>query len=133
LPQRVKALSFKTKRKIYINQATSKLFLRKKGDLVLIPFPFTNLKGNKLRPALILVNSETDITVCFITTQLICKEATDLEISPSTRNGIKKNSLIRVSKIATLDKELALGKLGDLDVELKDELNKNLKLLFILN
>jgi mRNA interferase MazF len=105
----------------------------KKGDIVLIPYPFTNLKGNKLRPALILVNSETDITVCFITTQLICKEATDLEISPSTRNGIKKNSLIRVSKIATLDKELALGKLGDLDVELKDELNKNLKLLFILN
>ncbi|MEY3412986.1 MAG: hypothetical protein RIQ70_1675, partial [Bacteroidota bacterium] len=54
-------------------------------------------------------------------------------ISPSTRNGIKKNTLIRVSKIATLDKALALGKLGDLDVELEDELNKNLKLLFILN
>jgi hypothetical protein len=52
----------------------------KKGDIVLIPFPFTNFKGNKLRPALILVNSETDITVCFITTQLKWKEATDLEI-----------------------------------------------------
>ena len=40
----------------------------KKGDIVLIPFPFTDLTGNKNRPALVLVESEEDITVCFITT-----------------------------------------------------------------
>ena len=81
----------------------------KKGDIVLIPFPFTDLTGNKLRPALILVHSERDITVCFITTQLKWKETTDIEISLFTTNGIKKDSLIRLSKMATVDKSLVGG------------------------
>ncbi len=105
----------------------------KKGDIVLIPFPFTDLTGNKLRPALILVHSERDITVCFITTQLKWQETTDIEISPSVNNGIKKDSLIRLSKMATIDKSLAIGKLGNLDHEYLPELNKNLKLIFELN
>lgn len=41
-----------------------------KGTVVLIPFPFTNLTGNKLRPALILAETPLDVTVSFITTQL---------------------------------------------------------------
>ena len=50
----------------------------KKGDIILIPFPFTDLSGNKNRPALVLVNSELDITVAFISTQLKWKEETDI-------------------------------------------------------
>lgn len=37
-----------------------------KSDIVLITFPFTNLSGSKLRPAVILVETELDITVSFI-------------------------------------------------------------------
>lgn len=43
-----------------------------KGDIILIPFPFTDLTGNKLRPAVILVETPLDLTVSFITTQLQC-------------------------------------------------------------
>jgi mRNA interferase MazF len=41
-----------------------------KGNIVLIPFPFIDLSGNKLRPALILAETPLDVTVSFIMTQL---------------------------------------------------------------
>ena len=62
----------------------------KKGDLVLIPFPFTDLSGKKLRPALILVESQSDVVVSFLTTQLHRQENFDLLIEPSGQNGLKK-------------------------------------------
>ena len=103
-----------------------------KGDIVLIPFPFTDLSGNKLRPAVILIDTDYDLTICFITTQVKWKESTDIELLPSPNNGIKKPSLIRLSKIATVDKSLTVGKLGELDQIEILELNTKLKRLFQL-
>lgn len=104
-----------------------------KGDIVLITFPFTNLNGSKFRPAVILAQTTLDLTVCFITTQLQWKETTDVQLLPTTINGLRKQSLIRTSKIATLDKVLAKGLLGRLiQTELYD-LNNNLKILFQLS
>lgn len=103
-----------------------------KGDIVLIPFPFTDLSGNKLRPAVVLIQSLSDLTVCFITTQIQWREPTDVMLSPTSTNGIKKPSLIRLGKIATLDKALALGKIGSLDKQELSELNSKLKELLQL-
>ncbi len=104
-----------------------------KGDIVLISFPFTDFSGSKLRPAVLLAETGDDVTVCFITTQIKWQEQTDLELVASSNNGLKKDSLIRVRKIATIDKRLSKGLLGSLSQSELAELNKRLKIIFELN
>lgn len=103
-----------------------------KGDIVLITFPFTDLSGTKLRPAIVLVDSENDITVCFITSRLEWRDKSDIILHPSTENGLRKQSLIRIAKIATLDKTLAKGLLGKLTSDELKLLNEKLKELLQL-
>ena len=104
----------------------------KKGSIVLIPFPFTDLKGNKIRPAVVLSSNELDVTICFVTSEHKWKTEYDIAVSPSQSNGLKAPSLIRVGKIATIDSTLALGELGELSHSEIDELNKGLKRLLQL-
>ena len=103
-----------------------------KGDIVVIPFPYTDLSGNKLRPCIILTESNLDVTVYFITTQIGWQETTDVLLKPNPSNGLKKLSLIRTSKIATLDKSLAKGRLGKLLPTELSELDGKLKILLQL-
>jgi len=104
----------------------------KKGDIVLIPFPFTNLKGSKKRPAVILFINDFDVIVSFITTQLKWNESTDVLIKPNLVNRLKKPSLIRTNKLATLEKILIIGKIGELKSSTLKELDNKLKVLFDL-
>lgn len=103
-----------------------------KGDIVLISFPFTNLSGKKLRPAVVLIDTNLDLTVCFITSQIAWLEPEDVLLAPSATNGLRKKSLIRTGKIATLDKSLAKGLLGRLSRGELNDLNSKLKILFQL-
>jgi mRNA interferase MazF len=105
----------------------------KKGDIVLIPFPFTDLSGTKLRPALVLAVSSADVTVAFITTQTAWKEPTDVELQPDVNTGIKKASLIRPAKLATIDKTFVIGKIGSLSLNLLDQVNGSLKQILQLS
>lgn len=98
----------------------------KKGDILLIPFPFTDLTGQKNRPALVLVITAIDLTVAFITSQIKWQEEYDLKLEPTTEKGLKKTSLVRLSKLATIDKELVMGKLGTLMETDIQQLNKKL-------
>lgn len=104
-----------------------------KGDIVLVNFPFSDLSGNKNRPAVILIVTDEDITVAFITGQMKWKSEFDLVLHPTDFNGLKKISLLRLNKLATLDKDLVLGRLGSLDKAEIDELNENLMSIFQLN
>ena len=103
-----------------------------KGDIVLIPFPFTDLTGSKKRPALVLLSTGLDVTVSFISTQLHWQEPTDLLLQPSATNGLKKLSLIRIGKIATVDKVLVIGRLGSVNAKQIEELDKKLIQLFAI-
>ena len=102
----------------------------KQGDLVLVPFPFTDLMGSKVRPALVLVTTSLDVTLAFITTQLQWQEPTDLLLTPTNLNGLKKASLVRLSKLATIDSKLVEGRLGEVSTNDLSIIHQNLRLLF---
>ncbi|MBT4936461.1 type II toxin-antitoxin system PemK/MazF family toxin [Candidatus Peregrinibacteria bacterium] len=90
------------------------------GSIVLIPFPFTDLTSSKLRPALIISQnneSSEDILVSFISSK-ISKNSNTILIPHNSpefiSSGLKKDSEVRLDKIATLRKSLILGELGKL-------------------
>ena len=86
-----------------------------KGEIVLVPFPFTNLLGSKIRPALILATTATDITVAFISSRLNWQGANDVVLKPTKENGLKKESVLKLHKLATLERDLIFGRIGNLD------------------
>lgn len=107
------------------------------GDIILTPFPFTDLSGHKVRPALILGTQAggEDITVCFISSVMKNRiHKFDVLIDSKYKNfkktGLKLKSIIRITKIATLDKTIVLGKIGDLDAENIKKVKKVLKIYF---
>ncbi len=111
--------------------------MHKAGEIVLVPFPFTDLSGNKVRPALILAvqKSSNDLTVCFISSVSNKKVSNfnvtiDHKDASFKRTGLKMKSIIRVTKIATLDKIVVLGKIGVLDTKNLVKVKDILKIYF---
>ncbi len=88
--------------------------------------------GSKLRPTLVLCQNGNEVTVCFITSQVIWKTSDDIEVLPSLLKGLRKISLIRASKISTLEKSLVVGKLGELNLTEIKTLNKKIIQIFQL-
>ncbi len=90
----------------------------KKWDIVLVPFPFTDLSAFKKRPALIIFqdeyNSGSDVIITFITSNITVKSKPgDYHIREWEKTNLPKPSLIRM-KFATIDKSIIVRKLGRL-------------------
>jgi len=85
-----------------------------RGDVVIIPFPFSDLKGSKRRPALVLaVLPGDDIILCQVTSR---QPKSDLFVSLSSGDfssgGLPVNSFIRPDRIFTADKNIIIRKAG---------------------
>ena len=87
------------------------------GSIVLTRFPFTDLSGGKLRPALVISQNNdrrTDIVLAFITSNPQTANSSDaLSIPPTAKNGLKVRSYVRFDKLVTLEANVTAGKLGD--------------------
>ena len=85
------------------------------GSIVLTRFPFTDLSGDKRRPALVVSRDNarrTDLVVCFITS--VPRSGPDMApLAASPGTGLKVPSVVRFDKLATLDPAVIAGKLGD--------------------
>jgi mRNA interferase MazF len=99
------------------------------GDVVLLKFPFTDGNTFKRRPALVINDyKDGDIIVCRITSQ-IYKTKQDVLVSEWEKAGLKIPSVIRVHKIATLDKGLVEMNLGKIDEATGKKVKKIIKSL----
>lgn len=89
------------------------------GSIVLTRFPFTNLSGGKVRPALVISRDNarrSDIVLAFITSNPQAAALPDsVPIQPAPANGLKVPSIVRFDKIVTLETQVIAGKLGEAD------------------
>jgi mRNA interferase MazF len=109
-----------------ISDKMQDLFL---GTIVLMEFPFTDGQNSKKRPALIICDSnDGDIIVCRITSK-IYKTPWDIEIKSWEKFGLKLPSVVRLHKIATLEKHLIHSILGELDSKYKNKITAVFKKL----
>ncbi len=91
------------------------------GQVVLLRFPFTDGLTFKRRPALIINDcGDGDVIVCRITSKIYHSDF-DVEIQNLIESGLKLPSVIRVHKIATLEKELVELKMGQIGSEQKEK------------
>lgn len=103
-----------------------------KGKIVLVPFPFTDLTAAKLRPALVIYEGEKDVIIAFISSRIPSElSETDILIKEDypgfKKSGLKVESVIKLDKIATVLKDFIVGELGELDEDLRKEVNHKLK------
>lgn len=90
------------------------------GDIVLLRFPFTDGKTYKRRPALVINDFlDGDIIVCRITSQ-IYNTNNDIYVENWDKLGLKLPSVIRVHKLATLERDMVEIVMGKVDNSIKE-------------
>ncbi|WP_409012441.1 type II toxin-antitoxin system PemK/MazF family toxin [Dyadobacter sp. 50-39] len=81
-----------------------------KGEVVVIPFPFSDLSGSKRRPALVIADLPgDDVLLCQITSQ----NSRDIYAIPLTQSDFQSGALpvssfIRPSRLFTADKRIVV-------------------------
>lgn len=92
------------------------------GQIVLFKFPQTDQEEGKLRPALVLrklPGKYNDWLICMISSQhhqriLKLDESITPEDSDFIQSGLKLPSVIRAGRLAVVDGDILLGKLGQI-------------------
>ena len=106
----------------------------RRGTVVLTPFPFTDLSGAKGRPAVVVSRTDRpgdDVILAFISSVVPSRSLpTDLVVDPSRphfrETGLKVPSIVKCDKLATVQRQIILGELGQLSATLLRELDQRL-------
>ena len=94
-----------------------------KGDVVVIPFPFSDLSSIKLRPALIIVElPNCDVMLC----QIASKQETDgfpigINKKDFSSGGLDPLSFVRPNRIFTDEKSIIKYRTGSINIEKQKE------------
>ncbi len=90
-----------------------------KGEVVVIPFPFSDLTQAKRRPALVIsVLEGEDLILCQITSRAVGDSyAISLQDHEFERGSLKQPSNVRPNRIFTADSHLVIYPVGILKTE----------------
>jgi len=91
-------------------------------DIVLIPFPYTDLTGTKQRPALIISNNElnkTEDRLCCLITSKPTKEG--IQIKKLDKGNLPFKSWIKPHRIFTISTKIIRKKMAMIPQSLHDE------------
>ncbi|MFN8353981.1 MAG: type II toxin-antitoxin system PemK/MazF family toxin [Spirosomataceae bacterium] len=85
-----------------------------KGEIVVLPFPFSDLSASKRRPALVLADLQgDDIILCQITSQFNRDQyAVELTQNDLAVGSLSVQSAIRPNRLFTADKKIIAYSLG---------------------
>lgn len=103
-----------------------------KGDIVIVPFPFSDLTQTKRRPALVIATLQgNDLILCQITSQSIGDTyAIQLDNSDFSSGGLNQSSNIRPNRLFTAEQQIILYKAGQIKPEkLIDVINKIVEII----
>ncbi len=108
----------------------------KQRDILLVPFPFSDQSGNKVRPVLVVSNNafnekSEDILVCAITSTM-GKGSFSISISPSDlEEGILHHTCcIKIENILKINKFLIIKKIGTIQYRLFKKIKEKIYQLF---
>ena len=104
-----------------------------KFDIILVNFPFSDLKDSKIRPALVVKPLEGENTIlCQITTKKRGISKYEIALSKKACEGdIRFDSNIYIDMIFTLHESLVITKVGQIkDNSVKKEVESKLKEMF---
>jgi mRNA interferase MazF len=105
-----------------------------RGDVVLTRFPFTDLKGSALRPAVIVSEGEIGDDVVLVAISSAVRGGrvpTDLPVDKThpefTLTGLRLPSVVRTHKLATVERAVVVRRMGRLGPGLQKELDELLR------
>ncbi len=110
----------------------------KRGDIILVPFPFTDLSSVKQRPALVIssdsLNTRSDdVIVAAISSQIPSQlSAEEFMIPPGDLKacGLPKPSIVRLVKLAALHRQLVIKRIGSMPEPALGRILAQIRLLF---
>jgi mRNA interferase MazF len=107
-----------------------------KYKIVLVPFPFDDFTGTKVRPALCLTEKtgkHNHIVIAFITSKTPGdKSSSDIVLEKSNESGLKIDSVLRLHRLTTIPFDLIKRQLGTISDSKKSEIKTKLIRLFEL-
>jgi mRNA-degrading endonuclease toxin of MazEF toxin-antitoxin module len=103
------------------------------GSVILVSFPFSNLKGKKLRPALVLAQVEFDnLILCQITSKpYSSNSAIKIEESDFVEGKLPVTSYVRPDKLFTADTSIIESTAGKLTTKVKINILQKVRNLFV--